>query len=125
MYSIKIEAQFSAAHNLRAYQGRCEKLHGHNWRIEVEITSSRLNKLSMVCDFKEARKKLEKVLARLDHSHLNNLPYFKKNNPTSEKIAEFIYANLKRSIKAKGLILKQVTVWETAAAQASFSEGDL
>lgn len=125
MHSIRIESHFSAAHNLRGYRGRCEKLHGHNWKVEVQIGSSRLNKLAMVCDFKEARKKLEKVLKGLDHSHLNNLAYFKKNNPTSEKIAEFIYNNLKKSFKTGGLILQQVTVWETERAQASFSEGEL
>ncbi len=125
MHSIRIESHFSAAHNLRGYRGRCEKLHGHNWKVEVQIGSSRLNKLAMVCDFKEARKKLEKVLKGLDHSHLNNLAHFKKNNPTSEKIAEFIYNNLKKSFKTGGLILQQVTVWETERAQASFSEGEL
>lgn len=124
MYTIKVQSDFSAAHNLRAYHGKCERLHGHNWKVEAKIISSRLNNLAMVYDFKEAKKKLEKVLTKLDHAYLNKLPYFKKNNPTSEKLAEFIYYSLKKLIKDKNIILKSVYVWETENQQASFSEGN-
>lgn len=122
MYSIKVQSYFSAAHNLRGYRGKCEKLHGHNWTVQAEVTSDELNNLSMVCDFKELKEKLEKVLKGLDHTYLNKLPYFKKNNPTSEKIAQFIYGNLKKLIKEKSLILRKVSVWETKDSQADFSE---
>ena len=122
MYSIKVQSHFSAAHNLRGYKGKCEKLHGHNWKAEVEIHSRQLNDISMVCDFKEIKKKLEKVLQKLDHTYLNKLPYFKKNNPTSEKIAEFIYHNLKKLIKGKNLTLQKISVWETETSCAIFAE---
>jgi 6-pyruvoyltetrahydropterin/6-carboxytetrahydropterin synthase len=122
VYAIKVQSDFSAAHNLRGYRGKCERLHGHNWKVEAEIISSRLNNLTMVCDFKEVKKNLKKVLEKLDHTYLNRLPYFKKNNPTSEKLAEFIYYSLKRLIKDKNIILKRVCVWETETQQASFSE---
>ena len=122
MYAIKVHSYFSAAHNLRGYRGRCEKLHGHNWKVEAEVASRQLNNLSIACDFKELKKKLQKVLKELDHTCLNKLKPFKKNNPTSEKIAEFIYYNLKKSVKDKGLILRKVSVWETESSQASFSE---
>ena len=124
MYTIKVQSHFSAAHNLRGYQGRCEKLHGHNWKVEVEITAEKLNKLGMVCDFKLARQKLNKALAGLDHGYLNKLAYFKKNNPTSEKIAEYIYNKLKKIIREEGIILRKVSVWETEDSQASFSQED-
>ncbi len=122
MYSIKVQSHFSAAHNLRGYKGKCEKLHGHNWKVQVEIRSCRLNNISMICDFKEIKKKLEKVLQKLDHTYLNKLPYFKKNNPTSEKLAEFIYYGLKKLIKDKNIILKEVSVWETEDSCAVFGE---
>jgi len=122
MYTVKVQSHFSAAHNLRGYRGRCEKLHGHNWKVEAELTSCRLNNLSMVRDFKEIKKKLEKVLAGLDHAYLNKLSYFKKDNPTSEKLAEFIYYELKKLLKGKGHSLKKVSVWETETSQASFDE---
>ncbi len=122
MYAIKVQSRFSAAHSLRGYRGRCEELHGHNWKVEVEISSEQLNNISMVCDFKEIEKKLERVLQKLDHTYLNKLPFFKRNNPTSEKIAEFIFSELKKLIKAKGLILKRVCVWETEDSCATFAE---
>lgn len=122
MYAIKVQSHFSAAHNLRGYRGRCEELHGHNWKVEVEIVSSRLNNLSMVCDFKEIKKKLGGVLNSLDHAYLNRLPYFKKYNPTSEKIAEYIYFKLKKLVKGKDFILKSITVWESDSSCAKYSE---
>ena len=97
-------------------------MHGHNWKVEAEIASDQLNNLAMVSDFKEIKKKMKKALKGLDHSHLNELPYFRKNNPTSEKIAEFIYCNLKKLIKSKNLILKSISVWETDSSCATFSE---
>jgi len=122
MYAVKVQSHFSSAHNLRGYRGRCEKLHGHNWRVEVEIRSDKLNNIGMVCDFKEIKKKLHKILKDLDHVYLNKLPYFKKHNPTSEKIAEFIYYRLKKSIPSKDLILGKVSVWETDTSCAVFGE---
>jgi 6-pyruvoyltetrahydropterin/6-carboxytetrahydropterin synthase len=122
MYTIKVQSHFSAAHNLRGYQGRCEKVHGHNWKVEAEIVSEELNNISMVYDFKKMKQKLEKVLLALDHTHLNTLTYFKKNNPTSEKIAEFIYYDLKKTIKTRNLVLKSIAVWETETSCAIFSK---
>jgi len=122
MYVIKVRSDFSSAHNLRGYQGRCEKLHGHNWHVEAQLSSDQLNKLAMVCDFKEIKQKLNKTLKELDHTYLNKLTYFKKDNPTSEKIAEFIFSRLKKSIKDQKLALKSVSVWETKDSCAIFSE---
>lgn len=122
MHAIKVQSHFSAAHNLRGYRGKCEQLHGHNWKVEVEIASSRLNNLSMVCDFKEIKKKLGGVLNSLDHAYLNKLAYFKKYNPTSEKIAEYIYFKLKKLVKGKDLILKSIVVWESDTSCAKYSE---
>ncbi|MFC1631848.1 6-carboxytetrahydropterin synthase QueD [Candidatus Omnitrophota bacterium] len=121
MYEIKVLAYFNAAHNLRGYQGRCEKLHGHNWQVEALIGANELNHLGMVCDFKEIKKKLTWVLKDLDHGYLNKLDFFKKKNPTSERIAEFIYFRLKKQIKDRSLCLNKVSVWETKDSCASFT----
>ncbi|MFH1046293.1 MAG: 6-carboxytetrahydropterin synthase QueD [Candidatus Omnitrophota bacterium] len=122
MYVIKVQSSFNAAHNLRGYRGKCEKLHGHNWKVEVEISSAALDKNGMVLDFHVVKKQINRVLVKLDHSYLNSLAYFKKNNPTSEKIAEFIFFELKKLLKKKPCLLQAVWVWETETAAAIFSE---
>ncbi|MFH1245086.1 MAG: 6-carboxytetrahydropterin synthase QueD [Candidatus Omnitrophota bacterium] len=122
MYRIRVQSHFSAAHNLRGYQGRCENLHGHNWKVEVEICSAELDRVEMVCDFKEIKQKLEKVLTPLDHSYLNKLSYFVKHNPTSERISEYIFYELKKLLPEKTFSLNSVLVWETDTSCAIFSE---
>ena len=116
MYEIKIIEEFSGAHNLRNYKGKCEELHGHNWRVEVVLYKSTLNSQGMVLDFKELKDKVKRVLSGMDHKHLNNLIYFKRKNPTSENIARFIHDKLSKVLKCR----IKISVWETTNACASF-----
>lgn len=118
MYKVKVEACFSSAHNLRGYKGKCEELHGHNWKVELTAGADELDRAGMVLDFKYLKKRLNAVLEELDHKYLNRLPYFKKVNPTSENIAQFIYDSLKRSIPQ----LLSVTVWENDSSCATYEE---
>ena len=139
MYSIKIEASFSAAHNLKGYKGKCEELHGHNWKVEVTAENDTLDKIGMVLDFKYLKMKLNKILERLDHKYLNRIPYFSASggkkvnpalskikkpyrlrkggvNPTSENIAKYIYIIIKSQIP----LVKSVTVWESDNSSATY-----
>ncbi len=75
MYSLKVEGSFSSAHNLRGYKGKCEDLHGHNWRVEICIKSRELDKIGMVQDFKYLKNKLNVVLEKMDHKYLDKLIY--------------------------------------------------
>jgi 6-pyruvoyltetrahydropterin/6-carboxytetrahydropterin synthase len=118
MYSIKIETCFSSAHNLKGYKGKCEALHGHNWKVEVAVVDDKLDKTGMVMDFKYLKKKLNAILEKLDHKYLNRIPYFKKVNPTSENIARYIYDNLKLKVPA----VRSVTVWENDTSCATYEE---
>lgn len=118
MYSIKVESGFSSAHNLRGYKGKCEDLHGHNWKIEVVLEKDILDKIGMLADFKYVKMKLNSVLEKLDHKYLNNIPYFKKVNPTSENITRYIYDKMLK----QGLKLKSVTVWENNTSSATYEE---
>jgi 6-pyruvoyltetrahydropterin/6-carboxytetrahydropterin synthase len=120
-YRVKVESYFSAAHSLREYHGKCENIHGHNWRVEVCICSDKLGKAGMLIDFKKAKAILEKVLNTLDHKQLNSLPYFKKRNTTSELVAEYIFNNYKDKIRAP-LRLESVSVWETPNSCATYYE---
>jgi len=128
MYNIKIESYFSSAHYLRGYRGKCEELHGHNWKVEVVVAKDKLDKAGMVLDFKYLKTKLNNVLEKLDHKCLNDIPYFsaaggsasggKKFNPTSENIAKYIYGCLKSQVRS----LKLVTVWENNTSSATYEE---
>ena len=119
MHSVKVEAYFSAAHKLRNYKGKCESLHGHNWKVEVVVVRFKLDKAGMAMDFKALKTELKKVLERLDHSYLNSMAYFKKANPTSENIAKYIYDTLRARIKD----ISTVTVWESDNSAATYYGG--
>lgn len=118
MYSIKVEGNFSAAHNLRSYRGKCEELHGHNWKVEIIARKDKLDKTGMVLDFKYLKAELNKVLDVFDHKYLNKTGYFKNVNPTSENMAAFLYRRLKARISS----LKSVTVWENPTSSATYEE---
>jgi len=122
MYKIKIQTQFSAAHFLRNYKGKCESLHGHNWRIEVLVVSESLSPSGMVMDFAELKKKTNEVIEDFDHKNLNELDYFDKHSPSSEEIASYIFTRLKEVISDYGCKLSEVRVWETDSSCASYTE---
>ena len=121
MYEITVLSHFSAAHRLRYLQGKCEELHGHNWKIEVSLSSDRLNKEGVVIDFHALKQKLEKILKPLDHTYLNDLPYFSGEEPSSENIAKHIFDKLKTDLKGHRANLKRVTAWESETACATYS----
>ncbi len=118
MYKIKVESHFSSAHNLRGYKGKCESLHGHNWKVEVVAAKKKLDPVGMVLDFRVLKEALNKLLGSLDHQYLNKVSPFTKVNPTSENIAEYIYAVLKKRIPC----LESVTVWENHSSSATYQE---
>jgi 6-pyruvoyltetrahydropterin/6-carboxytetrahydropterin synthase len=121
-FQIQVYETFSGAHNLREYEGKCEKLHGHNWKVEVSV-SGRLNRIGMVADFTVLRDVLKSVLLPLDHNFLNEIPYFKKHNPTSENIAKYIADRMKKDKRLIGIKIESVRVWETEKACALYRLG--
>ncbi|UCD15424.1 MAG: 6-carboxytetrahydropterin synthase QueD [Candidatus Omnitrophota bacterium] len=121
MYEIKTISYFSAAHSLRDYKGKCECLHGHNWKVEVLVSSPHLNPAGMVMDFGELRKVVGDILEELDHKYLNDLDYFKEKNPSSEEIARHIFEKLKGKISERNCRLTEVRVWETQNSCAIYA----
>lgn len=121
MYIISIETKFSASHRIKGYKGNCSRIHGHNYRVEVSISSENINKLGMGIDFRELKAISQKVVSSLDHKNLNDVSYFKKNNPTAENIAKYIYKRLKKKLK-KPISLDSVTVWETEEYAVTYYE---
>lgn len=123
MFRLKVQDYFSSAHFLRNYEGPCEKLHGHNWKVEVVVEGERLNELDILIDFKELKKALKETLKSLDHRLLNDLPYFLEVNPSSERIAQYIFQDLKKKLSLyTNLKIKEVTVFETEKACATYFE---
>ena len=120
MFEIAVEQGFASAHALRNYKGRCENIHGHNWKVEVAVVSDRLNNEGVVIDFQILKQKLEKALKSLDHTYLNDLPYFSGKEPSSENIAKYIFDKLKRELKEHRVTLKRATAWESENACATY-----
>jgi 6-pyruvoyltetrahydropterin/6-carboxytetrahydropterin synthase len=121
MYELIVEADFAAAHSLRGYQGECENLHGHNWKVRVVLRAEALNGLGMVMDFKEVKHTLSEILEDFDHKHLNDLAPFKEENPTTENVARLLYQELSRRLPRRVSVSK-VTTWESACCGASYSQ---
>jgi len=122
MYELKITSQFSAAHQLREFQGGCEKLHGHNWKIEVYVTSENLGNDGLVTDFRLIKEATKGVLEGLDHRFLNELEPFENQNPSSENIARHIFESLSQKLNRTGVRVSKITAWESDSACASYME---
>jgi 6-pyruvoyltetrahydropterin/6-carboxytetrahydropterin synthase len=119
-YEITVLSHFSGAHRLRYLHGKCEGLHGHNWRIEATVAANRLNKEGIVIDFKILKDNLENVLKTLDHTFLNDLPYFSDREPSSENISKYIFDRLKEELKKLPGTLTKVTAWESETSYATY-----
>jgi len=121
MYELMVKGTFSAAHSLRNYSGKCEHLHGHNYIVEIYIESAKVNKNGLAVDFVVLKSKLKKILNILDHKYLNkDCKYFRKNNPSAENIAKYIFDLLKKKIKEAEL--KKICVYESENAKACYFE---
>ena len=113
MYQIAIEQHFDAAHFLRGYRGKCEAMHGHRFQVVVRVKAAGLNDIGLAYDFADLKKHLAEVLARFDHTCLNEISPFDKINPSSEHIATTIYAELKPKLSGAPVTLSSVEVWES------------
>ena len=122
MYQVTIETHFSAAHYLRNYHGRCENLHGHNWKIEVTVSSDKLDEAGMALDFSILKEKTKAILEQLDHRNLNEIEPFTEINPSSENIAYFLFNLLTQNLRDYPVTLTRVTVWESQNSKASYSQ---
>lgn len=122
MFQLRVSDHFSAAHRLRGYRGRCENMHGHNYRVEACLEGERLDDGGLLVDFGILKKKLKSVLSRLDHLVLNRLAFFRRHNPSAENLARYLHRELGRSLRRLPVRLRSVTVWESENSSASYSE---
>lgn len=118
MFEVKIETSFSSAHHLLNYKGKCENVHGHNWKVEVTARGNELDRSNILIDFKILKRGINEIIDYLDHKDLNELEEFKGESPSSEFIAKFIYLKAKEKFNQ----IQRVDVWETPTSRASYFE---
>ncbi len=119
MYRLTVYDYFSSAHQLRGYKGKCEELHGHNWKVEIQIESEELDDIGMLMDFKDVKKMLKVMIDELDHKMLNDLEPFKEINPSSELVAKYIHETISGRLP-EGINLRQTSVWESENSKATY-----
>ena len=120
MYRISIETHFDSAHLLNGYPGACGRLHGHRWRIQVEVETGQLDPIGISVDFKELSALTDSILERFDHQYLNDVPPFDKVNPTAENISRYLFEELARLLPS-GVRMGRVTVWESDKYAVSYA----
>ncbi len=122
MFTLYVRDNFSAAHRIEDYHGKCESLHGHNFKVEALFEGSAPGEGGMVADFKILKAFLKDVLSTLDHRFLNEIAFFQERAASSEYLALYIYNELKNLLNIEGVSLKEVRVWESETAYAAFRE---
>lgn len=124
MFELMVTTHFEAAHCIPNYPGKCARLHGHNWTVEVCVGSKTLNELGMVMDFKLLKKDIGVVTERLDHHYLNEMDIWRETPPTAEHIAWYIFRELKDLLLSRGekISLLHIKVWESQGSAALYRE---
>jgi 6-pyruvoyltetrahydropterin/6-carboxytetrahydropterin synthase len=120
MFEVSVEYGFSAGHALRNYKGKCENIHGHNYRVQVTVAGQKLNEAGLLVDFADLRRKIQSVTAALDHQFLNQVAPFDQLNPSAENLAKYINDQIQGELRNQGLRIQAVTVWETDASSATY-----
>jgi len=121
MYEVTIKRSFSAAHSLKEIGGKCEKLHGHNFTVEVSVSTEQLNREGLVVDFRVLKDWTDQTIKEFDHKYLNEISIFHGSNPSSENIASYIFAQIARKAAPTGLRVSRVTVWESESAKVTYT----
>ncbi|MEI7816825.1 MAG: 6-carboxytetrahydropterin synthase QueD [Desulfuromonadales bacterium] len=119
---LTIRTSFAAAHNLMNYQGDCENLHGHNWKVEVTVIASELDKAGLGIDFKVLKREAGEIINELDHKYLNDNPAFSGISPSSEHISKYLYQRISERLNNDNIKVESITVWESDNASARYYE---
>ena len=124
MFEVTIEETFAAGHALRNYKGKCENVHGHNYRCQVTLEGERLDNIGLLVDFVELKRVVHGVLDRLDHQWLNEFPPFDVLNPSAENMAKYIYDEVTAGLaRVECARVSAVRLWETDTASATYRPG--
>lgn len=121
-YKLKTITEFASAHTLRDYPGACSRMHGHNWKVELEAIATSLDEVGMGIDFKKMKNAANEVGDQMDHRYLNDLVPFKTINPTAENIAAYMFQEISSRLNSDTIKVHAVTLWETDRACVRYSE---
>jgi 6-pyruvoyltetrahydropterin/6-carboxytetrahydropterin synthase len=124
MFEVSVDETFAAGHALRGYKGKCENVHGHNYRVRVTLTGESLDSIGLLYDFVHLKRMIKDVIQTLDHRFMNEIPPFDTINPSAENIAKYFYEQAAQKLpKAEsGARLSSVTVWESDTTYATYRE---
>ncbi len=122
MFEIEIDRSFSAAHQLKGYDGDCRNLHGHNYEVTVTVVADTLNEVGIALDFKKLKAALDEVISPYDHHNLSELPDFQEINPTSEVLARTIYRKMSELLNDGNVRVARVRIGESASSRLTYSE---
>jgi 6-pyruvoyltetrahydropterin/6-carboxytetrahydropterin synthase len=124
MFEVSVEHTFAAGHSLRNYRGKCENVHGHNYRVRITVAGERLNSIGLLVDFVELKKRMRAVADRLDHQFINDLEPFTELNPSAENLAKYFYDELSGELTAEQgqapVRISEVKIWETETSTATY-----
>ena len=121
MYEVSVEQTFAAAHALRHYKGACENLHGHNFKVQVVLEGETLDQAGMLVDFLDVKALMCRIMGRLDHRNLNEVPPFDaEKNPSAENIAEYFYVHMTEGLSGTAARVREVKIWETDIQSATY-----
>ena len=124
LYTLKVITDFAASHILEGHPGKCARLHGHNWTLEVEAEARSLNSIGMAMDFADLKALVSQVVDDMDHRHLNDLADFDGINPTAEHLAAVVYRRVAEGLADYPAEVTAVTVWETPRAGVRYTRSD-
>jgi 6-pyruvoyltetrahydropterin/6-carboxytetrahydropterin synthase len=113
LYTLRRLISFDSAHQLLGYDGPCARVHGHTYKLEVEIQGKKLDAIGMLIDCYDIKQHIKPIVDQLDHHNINEIPPFTTINPTAENIAAWIFDQLSDSLNAEDVYVHAVTLWET------------
>lgn len=122
MYTLTVVTDFSASHIIPGHPGKCARLHGHNWKVEISVQATVLDSLGMAVDFADVKSQAKTIIDEVDHRHLNDIPPFDTISPTAENVSAWLYKRLGKVINTEHVTVSAVTLWETDRSRVQYSE---
>ena len=122
MFQVSVDESFSSGHALRGYRGKCENVHGHNYKVRIVLEGPSLDSIGLLLDFTQLKRVIRELIAGVDHRFLNDQAPFDVINPSAENLARYFYEEISRQLPAmpEGARLARVTIWETDTTSATY-----